>query len=171
MQTYCERRCKGNATSFVLRKEKPTIQLLRTLRIALAGAAISHPSASIAQPATSQGGSLFLIEAKFADSSWAAMADKPQNRRQLLQAVVSKLGGNVENYWFSFGENDAYVVVRLPDNVSAETVQIAGYAGAGFKSLKTIPLLTVEQEMQAAAKAGELRSSAAYRAAHKGLEP
>ncbi len=114
---------------------------------------------------------LFLIEVKYSDSSWAAMAQKPQNRRELLQTVIGKLGGSVENLWFSFGDCDAYAVVSLPDNVSPEALQIAGLAGAGFKSLKTTPLLTVDQVMEAAAKAGALRSGAAYKEAHKALEP
>jgi uncharacterized protein with GYD domain len=99
------------------------------------------------------------------------MAQKPQNRRELLQAVIGKLGGAVENFWFSFGDCDAYVVVSLPDNVSAEAVQIAGLAGAGFKSLKTTPLLTVDQLMEAAGKARALRNDPAYKTAHKALEP
>ncbi len=98
------------------------------------------------------------------------MAQKPQNRRELLQAVMGKLGGAVEHLWFSFGDCDAYAVVTLPDNVSAEALQIAGLAGAGFKSLKTTPLLTVDQVMEAAGKAGALRNSSAYKTAHGGLE-
>ena len=138
--------------------------------VAVVGVAFSQQPASSAQQERSESKSLFLVEAKYADSSWAAMSEKPQNRRELLQAAVEKLGGKVENFWFSFGDRDAYVVIRLPDNISAEALQIAGLAGAGFKDLKTIPLLTVDQEIEAAAKAGVLRNSAAYKAAHKGLE-
>lgn len=60
------------------------------------------------------------------------MSEKPQNR-ELLQAAVEKLGGKVENFWFSFGDRDAYVVIRLPDNISAEALQIAGLAGRVLK--------------------------------------
>ena len=88
----------------------------------------------------------------------------------MLQAAVTKLGGNVENFWFSFGGCDAYVVISFPDNVTAEALQIAGLAGGGFKNVKTIPLLSVDQEMAAAAKAGALRNTGAYKEAHKGLE-
>lgn len=123
-----------------------------------------------AQPADAVNKAFFLIEAIYTNSSWAAMVERPQNRRELLDAVIRKLGGTVENFWFSFGDRDAYVIVSLPGNVSAEALQIAGLAGAGFRSLKTIPLLTVSQAMEASAKAAALRNSAAYKAAHKGLE-
>ena len=138
--------------------------------VAVAGVALSQQPASTARQERSETKSLFLVEAKYADSSWAAMSEKPQNRRELLQAAVKTLGGSVENFWFSFAACDAYVVISLPDNISAEALQIAGMAGGGFKSVRTIPLLTVDQQMEAAAKAGAFRNSTNYKAAHKALE-
>jgi len=61
----------------------------------------------------------------------------------------------------SFADCDAYVVISLPDNVSAEALRIVGMASGGFKSVRKIPLLTVDQEMEAAAKAGAFRNGAA----------
>jgi len=113
----------------------------------------------------------YLVEAKYADQAWAAMADKPQDRSELLRPVVEQLGGKIEGFWFSLGGYDAIVILELPDNVSAEALQIAGVAGGGFKVLRTIPLLTVIEAMQAMEKAGALRSGAAYGKAHKGLAP
>jgi uncharacterized protein with GYD domain len=111
----------------------------------------------------------YLVEAKYADQAWAAMADRPQDRSELLRPVVEQLGGKVEHFWFSLGEHDAIVILELPDNISAEALQIAGVAGGGFKVLRTIPLLTVSEAVQAMQKAGALRSGTAYGKAHKGL--
>lgn len=148
---------------------------MRTIRyawwtaIAVAGVGLAQAPSSVTQ-SQADGKSLFLLTATYADSSWPAMSEKPQNRRELLQAAVAKLGGNVENFWFSFGASDCYVVISFPDNVSAEALQILGLAGGGFKSVKAITLLTVEQEMMAAASAGAMRKSAEYKAAHGALE-
>ncbi len=57
----------------------------------------------------------------------------------------------------SFGEYDAYVIVTLPDSVTAEALQIAGNAGGGFKVLRTTPLLSVAEAMTAMEKAGTIR--------------
>jgi len=97
------------------------------------------------------------------------MAEKPQDRRELLQRVVEHFGGNIEGFWFSFGDYDAVVVLALPDNVGAEALQIAGLAGGGFTVLKTTPLLTVSEAMEAMQQAGALRAGAAYKKAHTGL--
>lgn len=111
----------------------------------------------------------YLIEAKYTDAAWAAMAAAPQDRSKLLNAVLSKLGGRVDQFWFSFGDFDAFVIVELPDNISAAAVQFAGLAGGGFKSLKTTPLLSVPAAMAAMKKAGELRASSQYEKAHDAL--
>ena len=113
----------------------------------------------------------YLIQAKFSDQAWIAMTREPQDRAKLLTAVVAQLGGTVTNYWFSFGDFDAVVVVELPDDISAEALQIAGLAGGGFSSLKTTSLLTTEQAQEAMRKAGALRASSPYHAAHDALIP
>lgn len=113
----------------------------------------------------------YLIEAKYADQAWSAMALTPQDRMELLRPVVEHLGGKIGAFWFSFGEYDAFVVVDLPDNVSAEALQIAGAAGGGFKVLKTTPLLSVSEAMDAMARAGRIRSGADYKKARQGLMP
>ena len=111
----------------------------------------------------------YMIQAKFTDAAWAAMAEKPQDRKELLAKVVARLGGQVKGYWFSFGEYDAVVMVELPSDAKAEALQIAGMAGAGFKTLKTTSLLTVDEGMEAIKDAGELRASGQYKAAHDAL--
>lgn len=111
----------------------------------------------------------YLIEAKFTDQSWAAMAQNPQDRSTLLAAVVARLGGKIDAYWLTFGDRDAVVIIELPGNVDAEALQIAGMAGGGFKTLKTTSLLTVAEGMAAMKKAGELRASAEYGKAHDAL--
>ena len=132
--------------------------------------ALSTPAAAQSaqqgqRPAMTQ----YLIEAKYTDSAWAAMAATPQDRGKLLGAVVGRLGGRVDHIWFSFGDFDVFVIVELPDNVSAAALQYAGLAGAGFKFLKTTPVLSTEAAMEAMKKAGELRSSAEYGKAHDAL--
>ena len=129
----------------------------------------THVAAQPAQQTPQAGMTQYLIEAKYTDAAWAAMAATPQDRSKLLGAVLGRLGGRVDHFRFSIGDVDAVVVVELPDNVSAAAVQIAGLAGGGFKSLKTTPLLSTEAAMQAMKKAGELRSSAQYGKAHDAL--
>ena len=62
-------------------------------------------------------------------------------RAEAVRQAAESLGGSLEAFYFSFGENDFYVVVNLPDNVNATAFTLTGNTSDSF-SMKTITLLT-----------------------------
>jgi uncharacterized protein with GYD domain len=102
----------------------------------------------------------YMLQASFTSEAWAKMVNEPQNREQAIRPVIEKLGGKLLGYWFAFGESDAVVIVQMPDNVSAAAASLAAAAGGAVKSVKTTPLMSVEEGMQAMRQAG----TAGYRA-------
>jgi uncharacterized protein with GYD domain len=55
----------------------------------------------------------------------------------------------------SFGEYDIVLVVNMPDSVSAVAVFLAFSAGGAVKVVKTTPLVTSEEAVEAMKKASE----------------
>ena len=47
-------------------------------------------------------------------------------------------------FYFAFGENDAYLILDVPDNLTAAAISLA-VAGAGATRMKTVELLTPEE--------------------------
>ena len=80
-------------------------------------------------------------------------ADDPQNRLDAVRPAVEKLGGKIDSGWFAFGEYDLISIVQMPDNVSAAAFSLAATAGGAIKAIKTTPLLTLEEGMEAMKKA------------------
>lgn len=78
-------------------------------------------------------------------------------RRDAVAKTVADLGGQVESFYFAFGEEDAYVTVELPDNVSAAAIGLA-VGASGMVRTKTVVLLTPEEIDKAA------KTQLAYRA-------
>lgn len=70
-------------------------------------------------------------------------------RKDAVAKMVTGLGGKMESFYFGFGEGDAYVIVDLPDNVSAAAVGLA-VSATGLASTKTVVLLTPEEIDRAA---------------------
>ena len=97
----------------------------------------------------------YLIQAAYTPEGWAALVKTPQNRVEAVQPSIEKLGGKIEGAWFTFGDYDIIVVVQMPDNVSAAGIAMAFAAGGACKSVKTTPLLTVEEGVEAMKKAGK----------------
>jgi uncharacterized protein with GYD domain len=99
----------------------------------------------------------YLVQVAYTSETIATLVNNPQDRIAVVSKAVKKLGGKVVNGWLSFGEYDTALIMHMPDNVAAAAFSLAIGAGGACKSIKTTPLLSIEEgiaAMKAAAKAG-----------------
>jgi len=101
----------------------------------------------------------FLIQAAYTIEAVQALLHNPQDRTSVIQAPVEKLGGRVHNMFLSFGDYDAVAIIEMPDNVAAAAIALAFASGGAVKNIKTTPLLTGAEAIEAAKKA----SASGYR--------
>jgi uncharacterized protein with GYD domain len=106
----------------------------------------------------------YLIQVAYNPEGWQALVKNPQNRVEAVRPAVEKLGGRIENAWYSFGDYDVTLVVQMPDNTSAAALSIAFAAGGTLKTVKTTPLLSATEALEAMRRAG----GAGYRTAAAG---
>jgi uncharacterized protein with GYD domain len=64
--------------------------------------------------------------------------------------TISKMGGEIESFYYAFGDNDLYIVVDMPDNATMAAVSLA-VAATGAVHTSTVALLT-PQEIDEAGK-------------------
>jgi uncharacterized protein with GYD domain len=101
----------------------------------------------------------YLVQASYTPESWAAQLENPQDRRQVVEPLLQRLGGRFETLDYAFGEYDIIAIVELPDNVSAAAVGLAIMAGGAMKAYKTTPLLSSSEGLQAMRRAAEAAST------------
>src|SRR6266481_9757291 len=65
-------------------------------------------------------------------------------RRAAVQKMVESLGGRLEAFFFTFGENDILVILDLPENLTAATLSLA-VMSTGVVRTNTKVLLTPEE--------------------------
>jgi uncharacterized protein with GYD domain len=65
-------------------------------------------------------------------------------RRAVVEQLVKEAGGNLEVFYYAFGEDDAYVIVDLPNDATASAISLT-VAAAGAAHLKTVKLLLPEE--------------------------
>ena len=93
----------------------------------------------------------YLIEASYTlEGVKGVQSAGGSARRDAVAQVAESVGGQLEAFYFAFGDRDAHVVVDLPDNESAAAVALTVNASGGA-TVKTTVLLTPE-EVDAAAK-------------------
>ena len=88
---------------------------------------------------------MYLFTANYsAQSAKAIMSSGGTARRTAIEQMVSNLGGRLESFHFAFGDNDAYVLVELPDNKTAAAVALT-VNGSGAANTRTVVLMTPEE--------------------------
>lgn len=96
---------------------------------------------------------VFLLEVSYTPEAWAEMVRNPQDRAVAVRHAVERLGGKIGSFWSSLGEFDLVGIISMPDTISAAAFGIAVSAGGACKVVKTTPLLTMNEGMDAMAKA------------------
>ena len=98
--------------------------------------------------------SYYMLQGAYTSQAWAAQLKDPKNRVEAVRPAFEKLGGKIEQSFFTFGDYDILVIAQFPDSVSAAAISIAIAGGGAFKSAKTTPLLSIDEGLQALKKAG-----------------
>lgn len=96
----------------------------------------------------------YLMQVAYSAEGLAAIIKSPQDRTEAVRKPIEKLGGKLGGAWFTFGDYDVAVIVEMPDNVSAAAMAMAFGAGGACKSVKTTPLLSAAEAVEALKKAG-----------------
>jgi uncharacterized protein with GYD domain len=81
------------------------------------------------------------------------LTKNPEDRRDAARAYIESVGGKLHGFWYAFGEYDGYNLWEAPDNVSMAAVALAIGGGGALSKIETIPLLTVEETLEALGRA------------------
>ena len=98
----------------------------------------------------------FLFQCSYTPEAWASQIKNPQDRMEAVSPVLEKLGGRFVQAFLAFGDYDVVAICETPDNVSQSAFALAAYSTGHLSSIKTTPLVTVEEGMEAMSKAGEI---------------
>src|SRR5436190_13146104 len=101
----------------------------------------------------------YLLQAAYTPEAWATQLKNPQNRVEIVSGLLQQFGGRFETVYFAFGDYDIVAVMDLPDNVSAAAVSMVVSAGGAVKAIRTTPLMTVDEGIQAMRRGAETAAS------------
>jgi uncharacterized protein with GYD domain len=80
------------------------------------------------------------------------LRDGGTKRRAAVESLIVSLGGQLEAFYYGFGDTDLFMIVELPDNVAAASASLIVVA-SGAGSWRTTVLLAAE-EMDRVAQSG-----------------
>ncbi|MBV8281777.1 MAG: GYD domain-containing protein [Candidatus Eremiobacteraeota bacterium] len=87
----------------------------------------------------------FLVNASYTpEGARGLVKSSASRRREAVAEICKSLGGKLETFYFTFGEEDAVLIIDLPD---AEAALAVGFAvrASGMVHSKTTVLIPVEE--------------------------
>jgi uncharacterized protein with GYD domain len=98
----------------------------------------------------------YLLQVSYTPEAWSALLQNPRDRVAELKPVVDKLGGSFESAYFAFGEYDIVSILQMPANADMAAFSLAAAAGGACRAVKTTPLMTVDEGVEAMRKAAAI---------------
>ncbi len=99
----------------------------------------------------------FMIHGSYTvDGIKGVLKEGGTGRRAAVEAATKALGGKLEAFYYTFGDDDVVAIVDAPDNITAAAFSMI-VAATGTVGTKTTVLLTPEEIDQAAKKSVSFR--------------
>jgi uncharacterized protein with GYD domain len=96
----------------------------------------------------------YLSRAKVSQDAVKALMDNPHERITNARNLIEALGGELHNYFFSFGHYDIVLIYDLADNISASAVSMVLTGSGSVSEVETTVLLTMDEAVDAMRQAG-----------------
>lgn len=95
----------------------------------------------------------YMFQVAYTAEAWEGLVRRPQDRARAIRPVVKNLKGRVISFYNSFGEYDVVLIAEMPNNEAAAGLAMSAAAGGAIKAVKTTPLMTVQEGLEAMRKA------------------
>src|SRR6516165_12212390 len=87
----------------------------------------------------------YLVEGRYTSDGLKGLAREGSSRRRAdIVRTIESAGGKMEVLYFAFGDADFYIILDVPDNISAAALSVVANQ-SGFVTSKIIVLLTADE--------------------------
>jgi uncharacterized protein with GYD domain len=94
----------------------------------------------------------YLVEGRYTSEGLKGLAREGASRRRGdIEKTIESVGGKLDAIYFAFGDADFYIIMDVPDNISAAALSVVAN-GSGFVTSKIIVLMTPDEIDQAIRK-------------------
>ena len=100
----------------------------------------------------------YLISASYnVEGTKGLLKEGGSSRRAAVGQMIEELGGNLESFYYAFGDSDVFLIADLPDATTAAAISLV-VNSTGAVRVSTTPLITPEEIDEASKKTISYRS-------------
>jgi uncharacterized protein with GYD domain len=89
--------------------------------------------------------SKYAILGGYTSEAWAKMIENPGDRVAAVKKVTEAVGAKLEQFFWSFGDDDYLAIVDAPDDITAGAVAVAVGSSGSLRNARTIKLITPDE--------------------------
>jgi uncharacterized protein with GYD domain len=87
----------------------------------------------------------YAVLGGYTADAWAKMVENPGDRTAAVTKAVQALGGKLETFYWSFGDDDFLGIIEAPDDIAAAAFSVAVGSSGTLRNLRTIKLISLEE--------------------------
>ena len=95
----------------------------------------------------------YAVIGGYTSEAWAKMVDNPGDRAAAVRKVAEAVGAKLEQFYWSFGDDDYLAIFEAPDDIAAGALSVAVGSSGSLRNLRTIKLITQEEGKKVLEKA------------------
>ena len=85
---------------------------------------------------------VYVTQGRYTRDAIKGMIVKPEDRADAVSRLLSKAGGRLIGYYFTFGEYDFLIIAEAPSETQMAAVLLAAGSGGGVTDLRTTLAMT-----------------------------
>jgi uncharacterized protein with GYD domain len=97
----------------------------------------------------------FLIKATYtAEGTRGLLKDGGTGRKEAIESLITSRGGELLGFYYAFGDDDLYIIAKLPTNsdLAAVALAINSTAGARVKAHTLLDASEIDEAVQKAVR-------------------
>ena len=95
----------------------------------------------------------YAVLGGYTAEAWSKMVENPGDRTAAVTKAVEALGGKLETFYWSFGDDDFLGIIEAPDDIAAAAFSVAVGSSGTLRNLRTIKLISLEEGRKVLEKA------------------
>jgi len=87
----------------------------------------------------------YAVLGGYTAEAWSKMVENPGDRTAAVTKAVEALGGKLETFYWSFGDDDFLGIIEAPDDIAAAAFSVAVGSSGSLRNLRTIKLISIDE--------------------------
>lgn len=101
----------------------------------------------------------YLVSGGYTMEAWSSMIENPTSRVEAARKIAEAVGGKLESFYWTFGEDDFLAIFDAPDDLSAGALSIVVGSSGAARNIKTTKLITADEGRKLLEKAKAAKPS------------